>query len=220
MLRCLQHSKSLKTRKQVSEMVIGMQPTEQDDEIFLLVIDETYGGDEGTYAEDSEHYRLGLQKEFGTDFEEANIGPGFDIPAFLTVLATTTVPLWSLILGAFFLGKPINDNLDAWHTIGKRLRQFFKRPIVLSRNGAAVIAVEAVFEEIDGTPKSLRLRSYRVGHLGNRGHLEKAGASQEISAAPPTLDLGLVLHIFEIEADGIVFRVGVDGKTTEIIRLR
>jgi len=28
-----------------------MQPTEQDGEIFLLVIDETYGGDEGTYAE-------------------------------------------------------------------------------------------------------------------------------------------------------------------------
>jgi hypothetical protein len=197
-----------------------MQPTEQDGEIFLLVIDETYGGDEGTYAEDSERYRFGLQSEFGIDFEEANIGPGFDIPAFLTILATTTVPLWSLILGAFFLGKPINENLDAWHAIGKRLRQFFKRPVVLSRNGAAVIAVEAVFEDIGGTPKSLRLCSYRVGHIGDIARLKEAGASQEISAAPPTLNLGLVWHIFEIEADGIMFRVGVDGKATEIIRLR
>lgn len=196
-----------------------MQPTEQDGEIFLLVIDETYDSGE-TWAEDSERYRLDLQREFGVDFEEANIGPGFDIPAFLTILATTTVPLWSLILGAFFLGKPINENLDAWHAIGKRLRQFFKRPVILSRNGAAVIAVEAIFEEIGGTPKSLRLSSYRVGHLGEIGKLKEADASQEISATPPTLNLGLVLHIFEIEADGIVFRVGVDGKATEIVRLR
>lgn len=196
-----------------------MQPTEQDGEIFLLVVDETYDSGD-TWAEDSERYRLDLQKEFGINFTEANIGPGADMPAFLTVLATATVPLWSLLLAAFFLGKPINENLDAWQAIGKRLRKFFKRPVALSRNGSAVIAVEAVFEDIGGTPKSLRLCSYRVDHVGGEEQLlGEVGASQEISAAPPTLYLGFVRHIFEIEADGIVFRVRVDGKTTEIIRL-
>jgi hypothetical protein len=195
-----------------------MQPTEQDDEIFVLVADETYDSGD-TWAQDSERYRLDLEKEFGVTFTEANIGPGADMPAFLTVLATTTIPLWSVVLGAFFLGKPINENLGAWHAIGKRLHQFFKRPVYLSRNGAAVIAVETVFENIGGMPKTLQLCSYRISHLDER-EFKQAGPSQEIVATPETLYLGFIWHIFEIEADGILFRVRVDGRTTKIIRLR
>ena len=195
-----------------------MQPTEKDDAIFLLVVDETYDSGE-TWAQDSERYRLGLEKEFGVNFTEANIGPGADMPAFLTVLSTTTVPLWSVVLGAFFLGKPINDNLDAWHAIGKRLRQFFKRPVYLSRNGAAALAMEAVFEELGGIPKSVRLCGYKISHL-DESEFEEVGELQEISATPETLYLGFIWHIFEIEADGVLFRVRVDGKATKIRRLR
>ena len=177
-----QHSKSLKTRKQVFEMGIGMQPTEQEGEIFLLVADETYDSGEIS-AQDSERYRLGLEKEFGVKFTEANIGPALICQHFLLVLATTTVPLWSLLLGAFFLGKPINENLDAWHTIGKRLRQFFKRPVYLSRNSAAVIAVEAVFEDIGGMPKTLRLCGYRISHLDERGIMAQMPQEKKSLAA-------------------------------------
>lgn len=196
-----------------------MQPTEQADEIFVLVVDETYGGDESTYSEDSERYRLQLEKEFNVQFAEANIGPGADMPAFLTVLVTTSVPLWSLLLGAFFLGKPINDNLDAWDALGKRLGQFFKRPVYLSRNGAAVLAVEAVLENMDGLPKELQLCSYRISHLDER-EFKRGKPSREIAAAPDTLYLGFIWHIFEIEADGILFRVKVDGRKTKVIRLQ
>ena len=71
---------------------MGMQPTEQEGEIFLLVADETYDSGE-TWAQDSERYRLDLEKEFGVKFTEANIGPGADMPSFLTVFSTTIVPL-------------------------------------------------------------------------------------------------------------------------------
>jgi hypothetical protein len=81
-----------------------------------------------------------------------------------------------------------------------------------------VIAVEAVFEDIDGMPKTLRLCGYRINHLDER-EFEEATISQEIAAAPETLVLGFVWHVFEIEADGILFRVRVDGRTTRIIRL-
>ncbi|MFN0191504.1 MAG: hypothetical protein ACKVP5_05945 [Aestuariivirga sp.] len=200
-------------------MNIDVQPAEQNDEIFVLVVDETYDSGD-TWAEDSENYRLQIQKEFGVDFKEANIGPGADLPAFLTVLTTTTIPLWSLILAMFFLGKPIKENLEAWYEIGKRIRQFFKRPIYLSRNGCAVIAVEAVFAEIVRTPKSLRLRSYRVNHVGGELLLEEFKSSRKVDAAPPTLNLGFIQHVFEIEADDMIFRVRVDGTATETIRLR
>jgi len=71
-----------------------MQPTEETGQIFIIVIDETYGGDEETWKEDSERYRIGLEQELDVSFEKAKVGSGADIPAFLTVIATTNVPLW------------------------------------------------------------------------------------------------------------------------------
>jgi len=127
---------------------IMTQPDEVVSQIFILVVDETYGGDEENWEVNSERYRQDLEREFECEFAEANIGPGADIPAFLTIIATTTVPLWTVLLGTFFLGKPINENLSAWAEIGRKVKSFFGRPVVLARNGAAAIAVEAVCEEM------------------------------------------------------------------------
>ncbi len=195
------------------------QPTEGKTEIFVLVIDETYDGDEETYEEDSERYRVSLEKEFNCEFSEANIGPGADIPAFLTIIATTQVPLWTTALGVFFLGKPINENLDSWLEIGRKVRSFFGKRVVLARNGAAAIAVEAVCEEMGGMPKTLRLLSYRVGFIGDEEKIDEILRSGEILKNVPTLNLGFVRHIFEIEADEVLHRVIVDGREAEVFRV-
>ncbi len=196
-----------------------MQPDEGEGEIFLLVIDETYGRDEETYEADSENYRQGLEREFNAQFAPANVGAGADIPAFLTIIATTSVPLWAVVLSAFFFGKPINENLDAWKEIGAKIRRFFDRPVVLSRHGAAVLAVEAVFDKMGGTPKTVRLLSYRPHYAAYDNDLELLPISLDIEPAPPVLNLGHILHVFEIEADGVAFRVAVDGKVTRAIPL-
>ena len=196
-----------------------MQPTEDASQIFVIVIDETYGISEDHWEEESEKYRKALEQEFGVGFSEANVGPGADIPAFLTMIATTSVPLWSVLLGAFFLGKPISENLEGWADIGRRLRRFFAKPVILARHGASVLAVEAVFEEMGGTPKSIILKSYRVGHIGDQQDIEGMERSNEIVENVPTLYLGYSRHIFEIEADGQTFRVIVDGKKTKIFKL-
>ncbi|WP_417253792.1 hypothetical protein [Celeribacter sp.] len=196
------------------------QPDEKISQIFILIVDETYGGNEETWEEDSERYRQDLERDFKCKFAEANIGPGADIPAFLTVIATTTVPLWTVLLSAFFLGKPINDNLSAWGEISKKVRSFFGKPVVLARNGAAAIAVEAVCEEMGGLPKTVRLLSYRVGHIGDSENIGEIPRSDEIQENVPTLNLGYVRHIFEIEADGVQHRVIVDGKKAEVIKIQ
>lgn len=195
------------------------QPDEESSQIFILIVDETYGGDEETWEGDSERFRRGLECEFECKFEEANIGPGADIPAFLTTIATTTVPLWTVLLGTFFLGKPINENLTAWSEIGRKVRSFFGRQVVLARNGAAAIAVEAIFEEMGGLPKTVRLLSYRTGHIGDSDGIGDILRSDEIQGNVPTLNLGHVRHIFEIEADGVLHRVTVDGKRARVLRL-
>ena len=84
-----------------------MQPTEEIDQILIVVVDETYPSeDEDAWEAESAAYRRGLEQEFDVRFEEANVGPGADIPAFLTILATTSVPLWSVVAAAFFLVFP------------------------------------------------------------------------------------------------------------------
>lgn len=197
-----------------------MQPTEASEQIFVIVIDETYPPeDEENWEQEREHYRLNLEEQYRVSFDDADVGPGADIPAFLTVIATTDIPLWSALLAGFFFGKSINENLDAWGEIGRKIKGFFDRPVVLARHGAAVLAVGAVFEEMGGTPTSVKLLSYRVGHIGDSDDLTDVAASNEIRENTPTLNLGYVRHIFEIEADGLRFRVGIEGKDTKVIRL-
>ncbi|PVE54012.1 hypothetical protein [Rhizobium rhizogenes] len=195
-----------------------MQDDEGDD-IFILIVDETYGGDEETYICDSDNYRRQLEQDFQVSFAPANIGAGADIPAFVTIIATAPVPVWAIVLSLFFLGKPINENLAAWGEIAAALRRFFSRPVVLSRHGAATLAVEAVVEEIGGLPKLIRLLSYRAHYAGFDDKLSSLPNSREIEASPPVLNLGHTQHVFEIEVDGIGFRVGVSGKNVEVVRI-
>lgn len=194
------------------------QPTEASDQLFVIVIDETYGGNEDTWEADSERYRRELEQEFEVGFQEVNVGPGADIPAFLTDLINARVPLSAAALVAFFAGKKIKENLEAWTEMARAVRRFFARPIVLGRHGAAILAVEAVLGEMSDMPKVIKLVRYRAGHLGEHGSLAQADLGDRIEENPPTLNLGYVVHLFQIEADGVLFRVSVNGKRTEVSR--
>jgi hypothetical protein len=195
------------------------QPTEASGQLFVIVIDETYDGDEQSWEADSEQYRRQLEQEFEAVFQKVNVGPGADIPAFLTELINARMPLWSATLVAFFAGKGIKENLEAWTEMAHALRRFFARPIILARHGAAVLALEAVFDEMGGMPRVIRLVRYRPGHLAEHGSPSQANLGDGIEESPLTLKLGYVVHLFEIEADGVLFRVSVDGKRTEVSRI-
>ncbi|MEO1046404.1 MAG: hypothetical protein AAFX04_13255 [Pseudomonadota bacterium] len=205
------------TLKQKASTMKQLQ--ESDDTILIAIIDETYQEDETSddIEDRSEEYRLELERQFGAPFQEGDIGPSASIPAFLTEILSTQIPLWSLLAGTFFLGKPINENLDAWKAIGKKIHSFFSKPVVLSRNGAAIIAVEAVFEYLGQTPRSIRLVSYRPESMPDADSLGVMERDDHIAEAPDTLFIGFVQHVFEIEADNKTFRVGVAGKEVEII---
>lgn len=197
-----------------------MQPSEGEGQLLVAIVDQTYGvAEDDAWEREREKYRLGLETEFGVPFEEGNIGPSADFPAFITLLQTASIPNWALLISAFFLGKPINDNLSAWREMGQKIRAFFKRPTYLNRQGAAALAVERVFDELGGVPNSIHLLSYRVVHAPESDSLADMNRGDEIAEGPDTLYLGFILHIFEIDADGNVFRVSVDGRNANIVRL-
>lgn len=83
----------------------------------------------------------------------------------------------------------------------------FSRTVVLNRNGAAVLAMDAVFKDMGGIPKKVILHGYKPGYRYDDDLI----APQEIEDAMPTLNLSMVKHVFHIEADGISYVVAVDG---------
>lgn len=208
-------------RMQPSEpLPLSHQREEQSDEVLIFVVDESYDhvheyvnwdehADECAATEAASRIFLNrIKSEFDTDFEEVNIGPGADLPAFVTVITSNVVPLIPWLMAVFFSGKPIIDNIDAWRTIFRKIRPFFRRTVVLNRNGAAVLAMEAVFEDMGGIPKKVILHGYRPDYRHDDAELV---APCVIEDPMPTLNLSVVKHVFHIEADGISFVVAVDG---------
>lgn len=196
------------------------QREEQSDEILIFVIDESYDRiDEYINWDDyvdewgatdaaSKIFLSRIKSEFDAEFDEANIGPGADLPAFVTAIASHAVPLIPWLMAVFFTGKPIVDNIEAWRTILSKIRPFFRRTVVLNRNGAAVLAMDAVFEEMGGIPKRVVLHGYKPDHRYDDAELV---VPTEIEDPMPTLNLSMVKHVFHIEADRVIFVVVVDG---------
>lgn len=199
---------------------LSSQREEESDEVLIFVVDESYDRiDEyvnwDDYANEwsateaaSKIFLDRIKSEFDADFEEANIGPGADLPAFVTVIASNVVPLIPWLMAVFFSGKPIVDNIEAWRTILSKIRPFFSRTVVLNRNGAAVLAMDAVFEDMGGIPKEVVLHGYKPDYRYDDGELV---APTEIEDPMPTLNLRMLKHVFHIEADGVSFVVAVKG---------
>ena len=204
------------------------QREEGHDEVLIFVIDESYDRiDEFVDLDDyldelsatdaaSAVFRTRIEAEFGSSFEQVNVGPGADMPAFVTAITSNIVPLLPWLLAVFFSGKPIIDNLGAWQTIYGRMRPYFSRTTITNRNGAAVLAMAAVFEDMGGIPKSVTLRGYTSGY---RHDEDCVAAPPAIEEPPPTLGLSLVNHVFHIEADGVAFLVTVDGEKASAKRI-
>ncbi|WP_299825338.1 TIR domain-containing protein [uncultured Roseobacter sp.] len=204
------------------------QREEKSDEVLIFVIDESYDRiDEyvnwDDYADEwaatdaaSKIFLSRIKSEFDAEFDEANIGPGADLPAFVTVIASNVVPLIPWLMAVFFSGKPIVDNIEAWRTILSKVKPFFRRTVVLNRNGAAVLAMDAVFEDMGGMPKKVILHGYKPDYRYDDAQLV---APTEIEDPVPTLNLSMVKHVFHIEADGVSFVVAVDGSKAAVKRV-
>ncbi|TCQ07678.1 hypothetical protein C8J34_104139 [Rhizobium sp. PP-F2F-G36] len=204
---------------------MSQQREEHPEEILIFIIDESYGHesryvDTALYEDEpalthaaGQKFLNELKTEFDQEFEDVNVGPGADIPAFVTVITNNIFPLIPWLMALFFSGKPIVENVEAWRKIFGYMKRYFTRDVLLNRQGAAVLAVEAVFTEMDGIPKSIRMLSYRSDYRYDEG-IPPASCDGQIDKAPPTLNLSMVRHVFEIEADGVKFLTIVDGRVT------
>lgn len=194
------------------------QLSEDDETLLIAVVDETYGEEDEGWDVAREAFRLKLEKDYGLAFEEADIGPGASLPAFVALLDLAGAAA-SITWAAFLTGTAIHDGLEAWSKHAERLRKFRDRHVYFSRKGSAVLAVDEVARTLGKPPKSLRLLSYQVQHVIEHNDLAAMPASTEIQDAPATINLGAVRHILEIEADGAVVRISVEGQDIRSIKV-
>jgi len=176
----------------------------------IYIPDATHAESEGV----SSRFRDGLIAEFQLPFEETDIGTGAGEQAFWT----TITDAWPFVAAAavFFSGKKIEENIEAWQKLFKRLWPFINRGAVFDRDGAAVLAIEGLRLALGKLPTSIRLVGYQTDSLLNRVNdppKEWQADRSLLSTIDPPLDQvrGATIHLFQIEADGRMFKVVVQG---------
>ncbi|MDE2675323.1 MAG: hypothetical protein OXH65_09475 [Paracoccaceae bacterium] len=178
---------------------------------------ENYPNEMELTAVASKVFQKRIESKFNTKFKEVNVDPGAELPAFVTALTSSNIPLITGLLVVFFSGKPILVNLDAWSNIFEKIRPYFNRKTMLNRNGATTLAVKTVIEDMGGILKKIVLWVYRP--LYRSEEVGDISPPQSIEDTPPTLDLSMVNHVFQIEVDGILFLVTVNGAKVVANRL-
>ena len=150
----------------------GGQTHEGPEEILVCIVDDSYGKPSDLDEEQQyEWYKAQLEKEFSQKFEEVDVAPGYSLPAFATIVQIAT-EYWPVLVATFFLAKPVSENLEAWRNAANSIKKYFSRPdVVLGRNPAAALAVEAVLTTWGPFPR----RSSAFSIFG-----ETAGSKKEI----------------------------------------
>lgn len=162
----------------------------------------------------SNGYRKGLVAEFGAEFVESNIGPGFDIPAFSTLVDV------SIYIGAgvalFFKGSEIVQGWEAWLSAYQRLHRFLHRRPTFDRGAAAIVALDRVVQMNGKPPQRLRLVGYSA-ELSFTAEGDTVAIPLEIMDPVPDLNLGITSHVFSIDVDGVITVARVTENTVELL---
>ena len=167
----------------------------------ILVSDLTYDHperDRATFLAELEHELRQLSPEYG--LSEADAGHGADWPVILATLG-----------GLFLLGKPINENLEAWISLAKKLGAFVQRAKErwlaprLDEDGAILIGLSRVLEIHDKPPRS-------VEHVGTVASWFQVFPLKDPSRLDHHPD-ALYVTSFRVD-DEVIYVLGVKSKGT------
>jgi hypothetical protein len=190
-----------------------MQPNENNDQICVFLIDESYGGpmDDEELAYEQNFKKL--KDEFGVGLEEVDVMPGASLPAFLLVVFDN-LP-W--IVDVLASGLVLKDTAIQIQKIASKLREYFHREIVLNRNAASMLALDAVFNDMGGIPKNIKIDGYYVRDIRDE-EVSIETKTETISPSIPTEYLAVSEHVFDITADKVRFVVTIRGKSVLLQR--
>jgi hypothetical protein len=198
-----------------------MAPNNQQFEIEIYFPDTTYGRADDSLEEwqvKSAALKGEIERECGLQLEDADIAPGSSYPAFQAII-TDYWPLAAVPIAVFLAGGNIEKNLEAWPRIYKRLKGLLVRPAYLDKNGASVLAMNAVIEECGKAPETTQLEGYALW-LSLEGKVEyDVKPIVGVADSPEAKYLAVIVHIFQIAADDRRFKVYVEANDTHLVEL-
>lgn len=175
----------------------------------LIFADEYYDSPdfkEGAFSKDLKKELIEFDSQI--DAIDGDIGHGADWPVVLIELFNeidwSSVFKVGTISTVFFLGKKINENLDAWLAIGKKLKKLFekKQPKRIDEKAALLMALTDIkdsnFELID-LEISLRIHSYNGDFDINENLLNRPDSLYIFDIITPES-----LFIYGVKSDGII----------------
>jgi hypothetical protein len=149
---------------------------------------------------------------------QANIGAGADWPALLAEIIPLAPYASGLVL--FFSGKKINENLDAWTSIGQKIFNLSKLTGGwLNRGGALIVSLFKIQEEL-GKITAIEILQYETkdgrfeSDLNNLYFTKNANISDDLSNEFK----GGQIHYFRIKANNSEFEIII--RSSEIIIIK
>lgn len=118
----------------------------------IIIIDPTYDRDDSKRSQFLADLKIDFTELTGEiNTLEADVGFGADWPAVLTILG-----------GLFLLGKPIDENIDAWFSLAKKFKKVIDKikarswQYRIDDSGASLIALEEIANTEKGNVESVR----------------------------------------------------------------
>ena len=187
-------------------------------EILVYILDDTYG----KYLNEEEmskNFEDDLNEEFSQTFDIVNIGPGADVPAFAAIIEFISEN-WELLLGG---SRVIYKNLivrqkyrNPIRELSDKMKRYFSRPnVVLNRDGALILAINAVSDDFKTTEdliEEIKIQKYYWvdKRFPNENGFSTSG--EKIQKGPPIDLLSFTIHRFILRLNSREYDVTVDGK--------
>jgi hypothetical protein len=193
----------------------------------VYIPDPTHGegdwsetGEKGPTAGASAEFRQSLEAEYKEEFQFTSIGTGAALASYFVELVSDPYRDAATAAAVFYTGKAIKEGLESWGWIYAQLSKFFRREPTFDRNGAAILAYQAITAELGHVPASYQLKGFanqnRLAYP-DPSNLPDLGELTIIEPAPDRVQRAIV-YVFQIVADGQEFRVEVDGHEVRFLQ--
>jgi hypothetical protein len=137
---------------------------------------------------------------------ESDIGPGADWIIIVAILS-----------GLFFLGKKINENLEAWISLAKKFKKLLNKfknvKYFVDSNGATLIAINVILENEKSLESLEEINSIELSKRPIKKYFKDNRPDERIDSKPYRYYIKVYLvndvlfYIFEIKSDGTIKNV-------------
>ncbi len=177
-----------------------------------------YIGERGGDGDEDGPFKKQLESEFAAPFRFVSVGRGAAAAGWVAELVSFAENYGAYVVGVviagFFAGERIEKNLDAWPRLYQRLKSTFHRRPIFDREGAAVLIMNEITQQLGDQPTSIQCRGFEVIDRVASGNPLEIPEPMPLNVIGPRQSDRVSfrdVYYFDVEANGRRFLGRVDG---------